>query len=476
MPRFCPREPCGITHNEGLMRIVVSNPDTIGDMILRQPFYAALREAGHELLLLVQRPVLPFARLVAPGASYATIPVEPYTFQPDQSAEALEEFVRHVRNFEPAALVLAPYVWTFFDEHLASRLPDVPVFGMTGGAFTRSIPAGTRLKSRIAFAEQVDVDPWSHELEKNRRLAQLILKRAIGPGRPRLAASVKQLEKARDQVARLGLTVGRYWIACIGEGPRTIRRNWPLEKWVEALRFGAAKHGYRFLLIGDAAESASLERICRLMGPVADGTTVLPPEGGDADFLIGATAMSEGYIGRDTGPMHLAAAMDKPVIAVYWGAHWPRFTPAALAARAFTLDVPCTGCESFCHLHESSCVREVPVSAVLGAMDELASGAGGCESRVLPRPADVGLRMELDAALMGRKRFALIDQMGRVVSLLLQEAEAASELAAAEWVHRIEAEAEYDIVRRRSRPTESLRSAPATTEGLNLRTYPEEGS
>src|SRR5947209_12343930 len=123
------------------MKIVISNPDGIGDMILRQPFYAALREAGHELLLLVRPSVLPFARSVAPGASYLTILPDPYSFQPDHLTEALEELVAQVRAFRPDALVLAPYLWTAFEEHLASLLPEVAVFGMTGFPLVERVAA-----------------------------------------------------------------------------------------------------------------------------------------------------------------------------------------------------------------------------------------------------------------------------------------------------------------------------------------------
>jgi ADP-heptose:LPS heptosyltransferase len=383
------------------MKIVISNPDAIGDMILRQPFYAALGEAGHELLLLVRPSVLPFARSVAPGASYLTILAEPYSFQPDHLTEALEEFIARVRAFRPDALVLAPYLWTAFEEHLASLLPGLPVFGMTGFPFMEPVAADARPTSRIAFAEQVAVDPWSHELEKNRRLAELILKRTVPFELPRLAPSTEQLAGARDRLAGLGLTVGHYWVACVGGGPRTVRRNWRVEKWAAALTYGAVRYGQRFLLIGDATERASLQQILELMGPLTDAVALLPPGEVDADFLVGATAMSEGYIGRDTGPMHLAAALGRPVLAVYWGAHWPRFTPAASAARALTLDGPCRGCESFCHFSETYCVKEVPVAAVLAAMDEFAAGAGGCQARVLPRSADVSLRMEVEAPLTG---------------------------------------------------------------------------
>ena len=61
------------------MRLVASNPDAIGDMILRQPLYAALAEAGHELLLLVRANTVPVARLVVPSASLLEFPIDPHT-------------------------------------------------------------------------------------------------------------------------------------------------------------------------------------------------------------------------------------------------------------------------------------------------------------------------------------------------------------------------------------------------------------
>ena len=52
------------------MRILVSNPDTIGDMVLRQPFYSALLQHGHELMLIVRDSVVPLVPYVAGGKAY----------------------------------------------------------------------------------------------------------------------------------------------------------------------------------------------------------------------------------------------------------------------------------------------------------------------------------------------------------------------------------------------------------------------
>src|SRR5215471_13713877 len=60
----------GRAHMErpGLMRILASNPDTIGDVVLRQPLYRALIDAGHELTLLIRPLLAPVLTAIVPGA------------------------------------------------------------------------------------------------------------------------------------------------------------------------------------------------------------------------------------------------------------------------------------------------------------------------------------------------------------------------------------------------------------------------
>jgi hypothetical protein len=118
----------------------------------------------------------------------------------------------------------------------------------------------------------------------------------------------------------------------------------------------------------------------------------------DLDALIGLTAGAQGYIGRDTGPMHLAAALDRPVLAVFGGGHWSRFTPVARTAVVLTMDVPCSRCDWQCHFSDSYCVKEIPVAAVTSAMDHLAAGTvEGVQIAELPRDHATVTAMEREA-------------------------------------------------------------------------------
>src|SRR5262249_52860003 len=151
-----------------------SNPDAIGDMILRQPLFAALAGDGHELLLIVRPSTVPIARLVAPSAQFLEFPVDPYALTAGRNATRLEPLVQQVRAFQSDLLVVAPYQWTATDEQLAAVLSEVPAAGMTGHLCQGPWPA-----KGIRFTQQAKVSRDLHELEKNRRLCEMLLDRPV---------------------------------------------------------------------------------------------------------------------------------------------------------------------------------------------------------------------------------------------------------------------------------------------------------
>ena len=239
-------------------------------------------------------------------------------------------------------------------------------------------------------------------------------------------------------LARSGLEAGGFWVAAVGESPssRVSRlRSWGEERWAEVLGHAAREHGWRFALVGLPEEQEASRRIRAALGAAAENAVVVDEPGHDFDLLAGATALSRGYLGRDTGPMHLAAAMDKPVIAVFGGGHWPRFTPVATSARVFTLGVPCQDCAWDCPFAESYCIKEVPVDAVTAAIDEVAVvSGGGVRLEVLPPAAELVSRMlrelrELHTSeaerlsLQLQEKQAAVQQLARVAEAYRQALE-----------------------------------------------------
>src|SRR5207249_3521903 len=105
--------------------------------------------------------------------------------------------------------------------------------------------------------------------------------------------------------------------------------NWSIENWASTLSQAVKKYDREFLFIGTPDEYETTEAVRQLMGNAADATENICDKPDSLETTVGLLNLASGYIGRDTGPMHLAAALGKPVIALFGGGHWPCFTPAA---------------------------------------------------------------------------------------------------------------------------------------------------
>jgi hypothetical protein len=195
-----------------------------------------------------------------------------------------------------------------------------------------------------------------------------------------------------------------YWIAAVGQIPGqrySALRNWPAEKWASALSHAIRRHGWRFVFAGTPDEQTFSRKVLDLLGPDA-GSVLLQPDG-DLDLLLGMIALSDGYFGRDCGPMHLAAALGKPVVAVFGGGAWPRFSPRGDCTWTVTIGVPCVGCYWHCCVGDSYCIKDTPVAAVTAALDEAAAGHGpGQRLNVLACEPALAERIAREAAQTAR--------------------------------------------------------------------------
>jgi ADP-heptose:LPS heptosyltransferase len=376
------------------MRIALTNSDTMGDLILREPMFRALARAGHELMILAQAQFVPLMRCLAPTATIAGLPND---FNGNGAAELATDdagsIAKSIADWRPDLLVFAAWHWSRLEERISAELPEVPVVGFEAcriGAHPDEV-------SPLRFAHQVKAEIALTEIEKNRRMATHLGVAVDSRDLPTMLVPPAALESARRVLERAKLSADGYWLGAVGEGSTRYKhlRNWRPERWAEALRHGVVRHGLRFLLIGSPDERDSSRRI-RDLADVGERIVVLD-EPTDLETLIGLTASARGYIGRDTGPMHLAAALDRPVLALFGGGGWPRFVPAARVGVALTMDVPCQGCSWACRYSTSFCMKEIPVAAVTTALDDLAAGTvAGVDVRDLRLPHAIASAMETE--------------------------------------------------------------------------------
>jgi len=161
---------------------------------------------------------------------------------------------------------------------------------------------------------------------------------------------------ARDAtLARLGLRAdGRVVAFCPGAeyGPA---KRWPAKYFAE-LATEFAHEGRQVWLMGSPKDAAVAEEIARLAG-------------GACVNLCGRTKLDEAVdllscvglvVSNDSGLMHVAAALDRPMVAIF-GSSSPRFTPPLSArARVVKLDLPCSPCfKRECPLKHFRCMIDL---------------------------------------------------------------------------------------------------------------------
>jgi ADP-heptose:LPS heptosyltransferase/glycosyltransferase involved in cell wall biosynthesis/2-polyprenyl-3-methyl-5-hydroxy-6-metoxy-1,4-benzoquinol methylase len=454
------------------MRILASNPDTLGDLILRQPLYAALRAGGHELMLLVRPSAAEAAAFAAPGAAVVELPYEPYAGDVAEQWGRFEPAVRAALDFGPDLLLVAPYRWTAFEEHLAAAMPPgVTTAGMSGHLFGGDPRAGNGggAGSTLQFDITADVNADEPEVEKNARLAAA-MGAPVGSVDPVIAPTEAGLARAARTLQRLGLDGSDFRVVCVTGTAHVALKTWPADKWAEFLATWAARRPERrFLLTGLRSERADAEAvIARLPRELAARCAVWAESGGTLDELVALTSLAEGYVGHDTGPMHVAAALGKPVIGVFGGGTWPRFVPAVSPSVAVMVGVPCVGCGWSCSFETSHCIKDVPVDAVLQAADDLESGrVTGRERRELEPARELLVRMTREAAGIVQREVRLAARAGRdLVSAHRARQVEADEAARArdEARQAREGSAAFEAANRRlTREAEALR---ADVEGL----------
>jgi heptosyltransferase-3 len=162
---------------------------------------------------------------------------------------------------------------------------------------------------------------------------------------------------------------GTPYIVC-APGTKMPAKDWGEERWSAwASGCGDLAERYRLVLIGAADESARADRIAGAwLGRALNLCGQLSPRE-SAAVIAGA----ELFVGNDSGPMHLADALDVPIVAVF-SAHERAgiWFPWRAPNRVLRHDVPCAGCRlQVCPVRGHPCVSGIDVDDVLAATREM---------------------------------------------------------------------------------------------------------
>ena len=147
--------------------------------------------------------------------------------------------------------------------------------------------------------------------------------------------------------------------------------NWPNKRWPVA-NFAAivdwlASHGIQSVIVGGAGDQ-------RMAQAIIDGAAATPLS------IVGKTSLKQlacitgrarALIGGDTGPMHLAAALKIPVVALMGPTDIPRNGPYGQARNALATSHTCHGCWKRACPKGLDCLAGITVDAVKSKLSSI---------------------------------------------------------------------------------------------------------
>ena len=394
--------------------IVYIRPDTIGDLVLFTPalglFLAEWPEARH--VIVVRQGYESLAPLFPKALEWKVARLNPFKQRPSECRPELERLMADLEGLRPD-LILAPTLnRTWLEIAVAAHFSKVRS-AVLGGAdvdpiFAASLRLDLGVDPAAAFKETVASEKGEGDVDSQHRFAETLAGRALPTALPAVAVPQELSAAARAVAAGRCLAPGKWAAVFVGGLANVAVKSWPPEKFSEVVAWLQSRK-LAVLLLAHEDEADLVEQV----GAGAASRGGARPEawlGRDGELPLLAALLKDCgfYVGLDTGAMHLAAAVGRPVVGIFGGGHWPRFRPSARQAVSVVQPLPCFGCNWDCHFGDGPCVKTIPASDVIAAVERVL-GAGTkaidavLESHALP-PEAVRLIADAVPGILALKR------------------------------------------------------------------------
>ena len=329
-------------------KILIRGPNWVGDAVLAIPALKAVRERfpRAEITLLV-RPWVAGLFSSAPYVDRVWSVKRPTT---------LKNWVRITRDIRGRRFDLALLLPNSFESALM----------MFMGRVRQRIGYATDGRRWMLTDAVTKASEPRHQIHYYLELAKAL---SAATDRPSIAIEATPLERdsARRLLAAEGIPVSAPFLVLNPGAAYGSAKRWHQERFAKVADNLAAEMGLHVALIGSEVEGAVANRICESMTrrtAVLNGKTSL-------ETLIGVLAESTLMITNDSGPMHMAAALGIPTVAIFGPTDETTTGPYGPLTRVVKHAVECSPCLLRECPIDHRCMNAVTVDEVCRAAREL---------------------------------------------------------------------------------------------------------
>jgi predicted lipopolysaccharide heptosyltransferase III len=190
--------------------------------------------------------------------------------------------------------------------------------------------------------------------------------------RDRLEMTVtrESAETVRRRFAELGLARDAAPIVLHVAAGNEFRR-WPADRFA-AVAADLARDGQTVLVVGSTEDAPTIRDVARSARSISAASTVIEAPGWPLSELRALMERAALFVGGDSGPMHIAAASDVPIVALFGPTlpvHWAPWRPPHLPFVAIEPGpLECRPCDQrVCAPGDFRCLRDLTAARVVSA-------------------------------------------------------------------------------------------------------------
>ena len=348
-------------------RILLLRLERIGDLLMALPGISAVRHfAPHaEIDLVVGSWNAELARAIP--AVTRVIPLDAAWLAREGEGVALPALLRVATTWRSRHYDLA----INFEPDIRSNL----MLAASGARWT----AGYRSAGGGALLDQaLEYDQVAHTADNAQRLVSAV----FGASAPSERARLDLPDDARVRARGMLTNTRRPLVAMHVSGGRPVKQ-WEPSRFADVARRLVTSRGATILLSGAPADAALIEQVARGLPP---GSYIDATSNVSLVTLAALLECADVMVTGDTGPMHVAAAVGTPIVAVFGPSDPRRYAPRGPQDTIVRVDLPCAPCNRI-RLPPARCTGIIPDCLALIPADRVYEAVAGILDQCHPSNA-----------------------------------------------------------------------------------------